>query len=191
MADRDAPCRRSGADRARASRIAARLGALMRWLVPVLALAAVPARAAAHPLHTTFTDVRHDGASRTLQLTIRVFADDFRAAAARFAGLSPQAARALPDSAMARYARARVRLQDAGGRALAVRWEGVRAEGEVLAITLRVSGVHGMAGVRLGNALMLETFSDQVNIVRAAGGGRRGSMLFTARDAASLKALPG
>jgi uncharacterized protein (DUF2141 family) len=162
---------------------------LLRAALLATALGVWAAPAQAHPLHTTFTDVRHDAVRRTVQLTIRVFADDFRAAANRFAGTSARAGQPNADSVMARYTRARVRLVLADGRTATLAWGGVRDEGETLAITLVVGGIRALEGMRIGNALMLESFGDQVNIVRAIGGGRRRSVLFTARDAGALKPL--
>jgi hypothetical protein len=161
----------------------------LRGVLLAAVLAGAPARAAAHPLHTTFTDVRYDAPRGVVQLTIRVFADDFRAAAQRHAGVATRAGGPPPDSVLASYVRARVRVVLASGEEAPLAWGGVRDEGETLAITLRVTGVPSLAGVRLGNALMLESFGDQVNIVRAATGGRRRSLLFTARDAAALQPL--
>lgn len=153
------------------------------------AVAALPGRVQAHPLHTSFTDVRHDAARAVVQLTVRVFADDFRVAAAHFARASSPRPRAADDSVLARYARARLRLIDARGRPVTLAWGGVRDEGETLAITLVATGVRSVAGVRVGNALLLESFADQVNIVRTMSGTRRRSLLFTVRDATALKSL--
>ncbi len=179
-----------GASGARAAHGARRRHRAVRTLLLAVLLATLahPVRLEAHPLHTTFTDVRLDPAERSVQLTIRVFADDFRAAASRYAR-GAGAATLTPDSAMARYARARVRLVLADGRAVSLAWAGVRDEGETLQLTLRASGLRSLDGLRMGNALMLESFGDQVNIVRAADGSRRHSLLFTGRDASALKPI--
>lgn len=162
-----------------------------RLMVPLVAAALVasPAVARAHPLHTTLTDVTTDPVRGTLRMTIRVFADDFSAAAARHSGLEPPADYRLADAVIARYVAARVQVVDAGGRRASLSWGGARREGEMIWITVHVPALRSLAGVRIGNALMLDVFDDQVNIVRAQAGSRRSSVLFTRGDRGRVKLL--
>ena len=131
---------------------------------------------AAHPMHTSVTELAHESASGTVAVTIRTFADDFTAAAG--AG----------DSAAAAYVRARVRLTDRSGRPIVLRWERVEPAGEALLLRFRGDAPAGLAGGKLRHTLLCERFADQVNIVRATYGGRSTSLLFTPGDPA--KPLP-
>jgi hypothetical protein len=153
------------------------------------ALLASPQKAAAHPLHTTFTDVAVDPVHGGLRLTIRVFADDFRVAASKLARTRAGTHRALSDSVSAWYVSARVQLLDARGRRAPLVWGGVRRDGETLQLTLYAPSVRSMAGARVGNGLMVELFDDQINIVRVERGERRSTLLFTKRDAGRMKVL--
>lgn len=151
-------------------------------------LLAWPTVTAAHPLHTTFTDVAIDSARGGLRLTLRVFADDFGTAAMRHARLPAPAEGPLFERAAARYITSRVQLLDAGGRVTSLEWGGARREGETILLTLFAPGVRSLSGLRIANSLMFELFDDQINIVRTVSGERR-TLLFTKRDAGRVKAL--
>jgi hypothetical protein len=131
---------------------------------------------AAHPMHTSVTELTYAPSARSVSLTIRVFADDFIAAAGG------------GDSAAAAYLRPRVTLTDGEGRAIVLRWERREPAGDALLIRLRGDAPTGLAGARLRHTLLCERFADQVNIVQARYGGRSASLLFTPGDAA--KQLP-
>jgi len=130
----------------------------------------------AHPMHTSVTELTHEPATRSVAVTVRVFADDFTAAAG--AG----------DSAAAGYLRPRLTLADGAGRPIALRWERLETAGDALLLRLRADAPTGLAGVRVRHTLLCERFDDQVNIVRAIYAGRRATLLFTSGDEA--KALP-
>jgi hypothetical protein len=140
-------------------------------------------------LHTTFTDVVVDPVKGGLRLTIRVFADDFALAAARHAGARASADPAVADSVRAWYVASRVQVLDAAGRRARLVWGGAQRDGDALQLTVYVRGVPSLAGVRVGNALMLELFEDQVNLVRVNAGDRQRTLLFTRRDAGRVKAV--
>jgi hypothetical protein len=142
--------------------------------------------AIAHPLHTTLAELSYDPSAGVLNVSLRVFADDFSA------GVMPRSrasAHALPpDSAMLRYVRERFAVTVDGAGRLAWRWCGRRREGQVLFLCLRATARESPVGARMRNALLSEVFTDQVNIVHANYAGRRRTLLFTARD--GVKALP-
>ena len=141
-----------------------------------------------HPIHTTMAELRHDRAARAAVLRIRVFVDDFAAAAARRAGTTPDANHTVPDAVASGYATAHVALADRRGRSLPLEWCGSRRQAEVLWICLRAAGVPDLRGLQVRNSLLFDRFDDQVNIVRMIDGARTKSLLFTKGDEA--KRLP-
>lgn len=173
--------------RARSARTR-RLATWTRATVAVLVVFLLPAARTgfAHPLHTTLTRLSYDAATRTLNVSVRVFADDFGDAVI---GRERADVRAAPsDSATLRYLTGRLALQRAGGGAIALQWCGMRRDGETLLLCLRAVGQPSPAGVRMRNALLGEKFADQVNIVQASYGGATRTLLFTPRD--SIRVLP-
>jgi len=132
---------------------------------------------ALHPLHTTLTELSYNTADRTVQVSVRAFADDFGAAAG---GVS--------DSAASAYLRSVLTLTDQNGRPLPLGWCGLRRTDDLLWLCLRAAVPRGLSGVRVEARLLFERYRDQVNIVQASYGGQRASLLFVRGDAA--KPLP-
>ena len=127
---------------------------------------------AAHPLHTTLTQLAYRDADRSVEVTIRVFADDFRAVLARD----------VTDSATTAYLRSTFTLTDGAGRPLGVVWCGMKRTGDLLWLCLRAPAPRGLSGLRVRVALLFERYEDQINIVQASYEGRRTALLFTHGD---------
>jgi hypothetical protein len=149
---------------------------MVTGLAEVIGLA-LHALAAMHPMHASVAELVDEPAARSALVTLRVFADDFRAAVP-----------ADRDSDAEAYVRSHFELRDASGRAIPLRWEGASRSGDVIQLRFRAELRAGLAGVRVRNLILCERFADQVNIVRATSAGRTASLLFTRGDQA--KALP-
>ncbi len=135
---------------------------------------------AAHPLHTTLTQLTWRPSEGAVEISIRAFADDFLAATAQ--------SRGTPDSGAVVYLRERLTLVDAAGRQLPLVWCGVRRTGDLLWLCLRAAAPRGLAGAGVRVALLFDRYDDQINIVQASYAGRRESLLFARGD--GLKRLP-
>jgi uncharacterized protein DUF6702 len=131
--------------------------------------------AAAHPMHTSVAELRYDGAAREAMVTIRVYPDDL-------AGAVPGAERAVADSALVGYVRARFALTDRRGRSLRLEWQGVERAADALVIRLRAALPEGLEGARVAHLLLHDRFGDQVNVVRASYGRRTATLLFVPGD---------
>ena len=127
---------------------------------------------AAHPLHTTLTELTYGDAERVVHLSVRAFGDDLRAALGGD----------VTDSAASGYLRAKVTLADRAGRTLQLVWCGLRRTGDVVWLCLRAAAADGARGLQLHVGLLFERFADQINIVQATHDGRRGTLLFTRGD---------
>jgi len=138
--------------------------------------------APAHPLHTTLTELTYVGATSTAQVSLRVFADDFGAAAGRRAGVQPAIDHSVPDSVALAYVRKTLTILDGEGRSLALAWCGRRRTGDLVWICLRAAAPGGLTGARVHARMLFELYDDQVNIVQVAGGTRRQTLLFTKGD---------
>ena len=161
-----------------------RVASLVRQSALVVALgviAVVPGSALAHPLHTSLVRVSHDAPNGRARIVMRVFADDFLAAAAgRAAGEDEIDPASVAGGALVRaYLNAHLRLTDARGRRVPLRWTGLRRTGAVLWLALDAPAPAGLAALTLRATLLCERFADQVNIVEVIDGSRRRSLLFT------------
>lgn len=137
-----------------------------------------------HPLHTTLAvfTVRTDG---SIAISVRAFADDLGAVVRQHAGDRTAAGAALPaDGAMEAYTRSAIRLTTGAGRPVPLVWCGARREGDLAWICLETAAGATAGPLRLRDALLVERFDDQVNIVQVVRGAHRTTVLFTKGDGA-------
>jgi hypothetical protein len=161
------------------------LGAIARSAIAtaLLLVALHPNPLAAHPLHTSVAILTYNPASGKIDVSIRVFADDFeRAAARRSATLS--AARAM-ESPLLGYIRASFVVTDASGRTIPLEWCGWWRQGDLVWICFRSrNAVSGR--VMIANRIFHDLYDDQINIVQAKIDGRSINLLFTKGEKAKL-----
>lgn len=133
-----------------------------------MVILALVAALAAHPIHTTMTELVVDRARGSVRATVRGFQDDLGAAAGT--------------RGLERYVAERVRITDATGQLLASHACGIRRAGDVVWVCVEASYRGDPAGLRVANTLLGDRFSDQVNIVQVQLDGVRRSLLFTKGD---------
>ena len=145
---------------------------------------ALPRQAHAHPLHSTITEVTDDRARGVVRATIRVFADDFGTAVARFGRTRSVSAGPQSDAAVLSYLASAFEFADRTGHALPIRSCGTRRTADLLWVCVEVASADGLAGLKMRNAILCDLFGDQVNVVQGVSGGARRSVLFTKGDRA-------
>lgn len=136
----------------------------------------------------SFTEARYVDGNRTLQLWVRVFANDFAAAAARRSGIRLSRDSVIDYAVGTAYLKQSLQLVRADGRAMSLVSCGVKRANVMLLFCLQVTAPDGMQKMKMRNSVMTELFSDQVNVVQTVNGGVRASRLFVGGD--GLKALP-
>lgn len=151
-----------------------------RSLVSILAATALlgsapaPAPRAAHPLHTSLTEITHGSPSGTITVRVRMFAQDVDSA------LSVGRQRTIaPDGHVLGYVNRHVALSDARGNAVALVSCGITREGEALFTCLRGAPGSLPSTLTLRNDLLFDLFDDQINIVQVVSAGSKRSLLFT------------
>jgi hypothetical protein len=153
-----------------------------RVILGTLVSTAVSAALAAHPIHTTLTELEYRGEDHTVRLSLRAFADDFGTAASRHAGIAVGPEHRVPDGVAVAYANATVTLTDRGGRRLPLSGCGVRRGGDLLWLCLAGTIGGGLAGAQVHVRTLFDLHHDQVNLVQVTNGSRRQSLLFTRKD---------
>jgi hypothetical protein len=156
----------------------------------IVGLLTVPSRSiSSHPLHMSFTDVRFVDGGKVVELSIRVFANDFAAAAARFSRTSLGPDSTVEASRSIAYLTANIRVAGKTGAPLPLISCGMTTVAEMLKFCFRAAmGKHSDAPLRVSNTIMTELFRDQVNVVQSSAGGRRASRMFVHGD--GWKTLP-
>jgi hypothetical protein len=150
----------------------------------VTALALHPREANAHPLHTTLVQLTFDERAHVLVGSIRVFAGDFAAAAAKHGGARAPDDDRVTDSAAFAYVSSTFRLTDAAGRPVVLQWCGSRRTNDLLWLCVRAASTSSPRALELSDQMLCELFDDQINIVQAVSGEKHASSLFTKGDGA-------
>lgn len=157
-----------------------------------LALLASPAfiaseRAEAHPLHTSLAELVVDQKTGMVQLSLRVFVDDFTKASIAFQQKQNAAhpvSTAVAQSPLVVYATSGFALTDARGRRVAFTSCGGKRVGDLMWLCFRGQMAPGAGGFRVVSQVMFDTFRDQINIVQATYGSKKVNLLFTRGEGA-------
>ena len=153
-----------------------RLGLLTALVVS--ALCTRVEQADAHPLHTTLADIQLDRRTGTVRVMVRVFADDVDGGITHDHPGTPRT-----DSARVAYVSARLALAELRGRSVSLQPCGLTRRANLLWICL--SGTVRVAGtLTASDALLVDVYADQVNLVQATDGHVKRTVLFTRGDRA-------
>ena len=137
-----------------------------------------PTAAFAHPLHTSFATLTVDERTGIVEVSLRVFVDDFTSAANEWArkqsrtNASPTIGYALASFILRDTQRMAVRLQSCGQKQV----------GDLMWVCLRGRLSPKSAVSAVASRILTEKYADQVNIVQASYARRRSNLLFTAGD---------
>ena len=129
--------------------------------------------ASAHPLHTSLAQVQVDTRSRTVSVSLRVFADDFAKAAAR-ARLS------LPA-----YAANTFKIFDDSGTQVPMQACGEKHVGDLIWLCFSAKTPEPKS-ITLWSGVLFETYNDQINVVQTTVDGKKSSLLFIPGDKAKF-----
>ncbi len=152
---------------------------MVRLLLAV-AIILLPVRAAAHPIHMSFTEIRIN-AAKSIELSVRVFTDDFSVAAARHSGTRLAADSVIDSRHGVAYLLAKIRVVGKSGQPVRLVPCGVARTSDMLRYCFRA--ILPSAGpVRVANSVMNEMFADQVNVVQSITGKKRASRMFVRGD---------
>lgn len=143
---------------------------------------AVVVASALHPMHTSVTRVSYDARAHTVDVSMRLFTDDFATAVARRTGTAPAPAAAKRDDDAITYARSALAVRDGARGTLALVGCGQRRELDFTWVCLRASLPEEPAQLEVSNRAMHELFDDQVNVVQVVLRGRTKTLVFTRDD---------
>ena len=149
-----------------------------RWIVIASMLTAIPCVALGHPLHTSLAQMTIDARTGAVNVSLRVFVDDFTAAATDWS----KNKRILPTAIAFSYARASFVVRESTGRVVSLESCGEKRVGDLMYVCLvgRISAKNSVSSVV--SRVLTEKFDDQVNIVQASYSGRKANLLFTPGD---------
>lgn len=155
-----------------------RLFALLLGLLPLLALAR-------HTYHSSILELRLNPQQQQVELALKVFTDDLENALSKgrpqHLSLQDPRAQALADAYL--HAHLELALPAAGRQArqpLALQFVGMQAEKDAYWLYAKAKLPRATTTIWLRNAVLLDLFSDQMNIVNAESGPAKVSELYRA-----------
>ena len=157
-----------------------RLLAALAALVLLFPLAG--AAPALHAYHSTITELRYNATKKQLELSVKVFTDDFEKAISEgqpaHINLTDTGPRPLALSTA--YIQRTLQVSTAAGAPLPLQVLGMQAEKDGYWFFCKVPLPGPVPGIKLRQAIMLDVFGDQMNIVNIEAGDKKQSALFRA-----------
>ena len=143
-----------------------------------------PARpVGAHKFYTSLARVEYNEEAKTVEVALRVFADDLELALTRRSGRRVYLDRTkdAPDLVIA-YLRETFEITGRDGRRAELRWVGMETEADRAWLYFEAPLPDGLSGATLRDRVMLELFRTQVNLVNLKYGGRQLDLVFRRGD---------
>ena len=163
---------------------------LMRLRTPLTALALLAcaaawgdAPAAAHKFYTSLAQVEYNAETKSVEVALRVFADDLELALRRRAGRGVSLERTKDvDRLVLAYLRDTFEIRNRDGETKALRWVGMELHAGVAWLYFEAEMPEGLAGARLRDHVLFELFRGQVNTASVRYPGARGDLVFRRGD---------
>ncbi len=158
----------------------------MRLLVALVALLLLfplgGAAPALHAYHSTITELRYNPAKKQLELSVKVFTDDFEKALSQGqpAHINLTEAGPRPLVLASAYLRRTLQVSTVAGAPLQLQVLGMQAENDGYWFYCKVPLPGPLPAVKLRQAVLLDAFGDQMNIVNIDANGKKQSALFRA-----------
>ncbi|WP_201983588.1 DUF6702 family protein [Hymenobacter rubidus] len=155
---------------------------LLAALAAALLLFPLAGAAPLHAYHSTITELRYNAAKKQLELSVKVFTDDFERALSQGqpAHVNLTDAGPRPLALATAYLVRTLQVSTPAGAPLPLQVLGMQAENDGYWFYCKVSLPGPMAGVKLRQAMLLDVFGDEMNIVNIEAGGKKQSALFRA-----------
>src|SRR3569833_2732282 len=136
---------------------------LFKWLILFL-----------HPLYITVTDIDHNASDKTLEISCKMFTNDFEAALEKTThgkvDLSDTKNKSNTDKLIADYITKHLIIK-ADGHPVTLQFVGSEKEEDGTWSYFQVSNVPTVKKLEVNNTLLYESFSQEINIMHASSGG--------------------
>jgi len=131
-----------------------------------------------HPLHVSTTEINFNARDKTLEISCRIFSDDFEAILAKLykqkTDLSNTNLKAAMDELVKKYLLNHLQLK-ANGKTVAMNYVGFEIDHEATNIYLEVEKITAVKSVEVNDTILYDMFDDQMSIVHIVKGNTRKS----------------
>lgn len=132
-----------------------------------------------HPFHTSVTEITFNEKERIWEVSVRLFQDDLEVSLSNFQGKKFQFQLANQvDDLLDRFIKKQFGFQVNQKLQTPFRYIGWEPILDVIWVYFEIPTDQELSGVYLQNSLLVETFSDQTNLVHVARGANKKSYLF-------------
>lgn len=131
-----------------------------------------------HPIHVSITEINHNATDKTLEISVRIFTDDFEKVLAknyktRVDLVNPD--RKEMDKLVSDYIKTHLSIRT-DGKPVNFSYLGFEKENEVINSYLQVDNIAMVNKIELVDKLMHDLFTDQTNLIHVMVGGKRKSV---------------
>lgn len=156
---------------------------MRRWLAVVMLLTGlVPVAADAHKFYVSLTTVEHNTAEQSLEITMRLFADDLEEAVARETGKPLTHGQPAFEAAVFAVVRRALTVRQADGQPLTLAWVGLENKVDVTWVYVEAPRVPSTTGFTLRDTIFTDLFPEQVNMVHVKDARGRRAIDFRGGD---------
>ncbi|MCZ4242951.1 DUF6702 family protein [Pedobacter punctiformis] len=131
-----------------------------------------------HPLHVSTTEVNFNAKDKTLEVSCRIFTDDFESILSKLykqkTDLSKPAMKTAMDELVKKYLTSHLQLKT-NGKAVAMSYVGFEIDHEATNIYLEVEKISSVKSIEIDNNILYDLFDDQMSIVHVVKNGNRKS----------------
>ncbi|HEY0169984.1 MAG TPA: DUF6702 family protein [Pyrinomonadaceae bacterium] len=141
------------------------------------------AHVSAHKFYTSLARVEYNPGEKSVEITLRVFADDLELALKRRAGRAVSLERTKDaERLVLEYLRDTFEIKNRDGQSKTLKWVGMELRAGVAWLYVEAEMPEGLAGARLRDQVLFELFPKQVNTVSVSYPGASGDLVFTRGD---------
>jgi hypothetical protein len=131
-----------------------------------------------HPLHVSTTEVNFNAKDKTLEVSCRIFSDDFEAILAKLykqkTDLSNPNMKSAMDDLVKKYLLSHLQIK-ANGKAVNMSYVGFEIDHEATNIYLEVEKIAAIKSIEVSDTILYDMFDDQMSIVHVVKGTNRKS----------------
>ncbi len=151
---------------------------VFKWLLLPLAgiLLTAGKKPAPHPFHVSVIEVNHNAADKTLEISCKIFTDDFEKVLAKNykakTDLINPPDKAAMDTLVKKYILSHLSIK-ADGKPVSFHYLGFENETEAVYCYIEVGNISAVKKIEISTNIMHDMFDDQVNIIHTTVGGKR------------------
>nr|WP_199157848.1 DUF6702 family protein [Pedobacter sp. ASV2] len=131
-----------------------------------------------HPLHVSTTEVNFNAKDKSLEISCRIFTDDFESILAKLykqkTDLSKPEMKTAMDELIKKYLTTHLQIK-ANGKIAILNYIGFEIDHEATNIYLEVEKIPSVKSIEIDNTILYDLFNDQMSIVHVVKNGNRKS----------------